>query len=177
MNARWRFFAQELRRIKLPLQVDVSSVDSGVGEVKSFSGSERSAKMKEFGLVGGGFQGTGLLESLQSMTGDISQPYIPRRERVTLEKEETRPRNPGLPARFLRRSHRGFLTDVPLLTCLHKKFTRNGQPRESKSYSVTLMKQANSANLNHTSPRLHMIDNANMAWIQRAEEMEGRMEK
>ncbi|KAL5535761.1 hypothetical protein ACEPAF_3855 [Sanghuangporus sanghuang] len=190
VNARWRFFSEELRRVKPPLQVSVSAIDVGAGVVRPFSGSDRIRKTEEFGLAEGGFQDSGLLESLESMaTSDIRQWPVLRRERTALAKkdeaestgqEETLANSPApvFPTRFLRRTHRQLLTDVPLLTYLHKKFMRDGQPRESASYGVSLMKQANSAGLHHTSSRLPLIDEASLAWVQRAQKMdEGKKSK
>ncbi|KAH8119931.1 hypothetical protein DFH11DRAFT_18696 [Phellopilus nigrolimitatus] len=182
VNIRWRYFTTESRKVFPPFEVSVQRgdmVDGGVHWVKS----NRRADVLDLGLLEGGFQGEGLLEKLESMAGDLKHPPKTRRERKTRAKESGMDiRNDldsnisddiTLPTRFLRRRHQVLLGSIPLLTYRHTKYGKVGERKSSERYEVMLPKHAISPALRYTSARLEEVDENNLAWIRRAQEIDG----
>ncbi|EJD03694.1 uncharacterized protein FOMMEDRAFT_27599 [Fomitiporia mediterranea MF3/22] len=177
VNARWRFFTEESKRVMPPLQVSVVDLDRESGTVTAVPPSEATDKMQHLGLIRGQLQGTGLLESLESMVNSRKEPADATQKQKDLEQSDVDGQvvgqsAPVLPTKFLRRAHQRLLGKVPVLTFCRKTSTSKGKVLEGGSYDITLPKQANSPNLIRSTSTLPLVDEVNIAWIRKAEEMD-----
>ena len=161
VNTRWRFFANEAKKLYPPLHVEteIHSPRSEKDDVLS------SPAANEFMPAQGGFQDLGILEHLESLTRRIERPKTRREKRELMKKspdtpEENSAKNPQVfPNRFLKRTHLALLKRIPKLTY------RSKGPDKPGKFDVSMPSQG------VTASRIPLIDDHNMIWLQRAKEL------
>ena len=172
VNARWRFFTEEVQKILPPFEVSTSFAPEYVGLSESMN---KSCERKR--SVEGGFQNVGLLDTLIQMAGAMEGPPQPRRAR-NVEKDrssatqgaksdDTSALKVGpIPSRTLRRLHRELLGKIPVLG-LRSKDGMDG------SFEVKPPKGAHTAAMRYTAANIPEVDDTNMAWVLEATRRDG----
>jgi hypothetical protein len=159
VNARWRYFRGEARKVLPPLEYEDPSVlrPETTGAAVNVS-------------VETPLQHAGLLKQLHCMAVHVGAgPPKTRRERLSLtppifegaHNEETsglREKDPRLPTRFLRRGHQALLERIPRLLVKSDK--------ETTKYEVALSTSAISTRIRNPPHRLAQVDPANAAWLE-----------
>lgn len=147
INVRWRYFVQEWKKIRPPLDLTEANIQD--------NGSATEALSKRFP-----FHNYGLLDELIQFSG-VSQAQRPLTRRERLADADTPEQNISStrhPSRWLRRRYLGLLGRIPILTMQR---TRQGQPE----YLISLFPDSLSHVLRGTSARLPPIDDINRSWL------------
>ncbi|KAI0756776.1 hypothetical protein C8Q80DRAFT_1090443 [Daedaleopsis nitida] len=178
VNARWKFFLQELQKTHYPLQTVLQPrAASDDSEERRFdSGSLARAGIRSIGL-----QGSGVFEEAEALACPPALVHLDNNADVesTAAKRSFRPTfESHLPQRFLRRRYQQLLAQTPVLTYLLSERDNSSDPvtpslaqasRKPGHFNVALSPNA--------SRRLGIIhstaDSIDMAWIQQAQVLEG----
>lgn len=154
VNIRWRYFEQEWKKVRPPIEVTVLSTES-----EQLGRSQQDilrAGIREVGL-----QGLGLFEEVENLVGSSSPPRT-KRERQTLG-DTTAPSNPSstrLPSRWLRRRYEALLARMPIMT-----HTTSHKPDGTGSYLVSLSPKARSTGQSREIELFAEVDDSDLAWI------------
>jgi len=169
VNIRWRYFANEWKKVYPPLQVVANDPSDGVRD------SVDDADLMRAGIRGFGMQGRGVFENISSVAGPLRMPNAltkKARQNATIVPEVTEPttsRPPRHPSRWLRRRYQELLGRLPVLT--YSRYVANSKG----NYSVSLSRNALAPSLYLTparSPELKSVDDRQ--WLALARKNGGR---
>ncbi|GLB35981.1 hypothetical protein LshimejAT787_0302690 [Lyophyllum shimeji] len=167
VNIRWRYFTQEWKKIRPPLEVVVQDASLG----GTYKGTSRHDLLRA-GIRGMGMQGYGVFDDVETVAGPaiVSKP-LTRKERVTtttnLDARATSPTKLRHPSRWLRRRYQELLGRVPILTYSRYK-DKDG--RVSGRYCVTLSVNALAPSIRFgpsRSPEVNAV--ADQEWLRLAD--------
>lgn len=183
-NVRWRFFANEAKKVHPPLQVSVRRIEKANDDtgVVTETESTRLSDLAQHGLEAGALQDVGVWEHLRDLAVTVTDRsrLLTRRERNALAVTDAQRRRPGeqpkpkiLP-RWLRRRHQSLLARLPLL-CYSINHTGrrdnlSNQTLPSGKYEVSVPAAARAYEARQRVARLHAISETDLAWIHRAEQ-------
>ena len=178
VNARWRFFLNELQKTRYPLQAVLAQpAASGDGEERKTD----EASLTCAGIRSIGLQGSGVFEEAETLA---CPPALVPLENSTAAGGSTdknqcpRPRfESHLPQRFLRRRYQQLLAQTPILTCHISP--RSKQADAIQELNVSLSRPGRyTVSVSPNAPsRFGVIqsvaDSVDMAWLQCAQTAEG----
>lgn len=175
VNARWKFFLQELQKTQYPLQTVLRPrAASGDGEERRLD----SESLALAGIRSIGLQGSGVFEEAEALACPPALVHLEDNVESTAAKQSFRPTfESHLPQRFLRRRYQQLLAQTPVLAYLLSDTENNSDPttpssptsRKPGRFNVTL-----SPNASRRLGIIHsMADSIDMAWIQQAQALEG----
>jgi hypothetical protein len=146
VNIRWRYFANEWKKVYPPLQLVANDATCGIHE------SVKNADLLRAGIRGFGMQDKGVFEDVLSIAGPSSMPNnLTKKERQTANIVSA-PAAPSHrarhPSRWIRRRFQELLGRLPVLT--YSRYETN----KSGSYSVSLSPSAIANSLQTTVARL-----------------------
>jgi len=175
VNLHWRYFKREWKKVLPPLQLSVKEIS----DVNESSDKHDTAR---FGVRGVGLQGGRVLEEAQILAGPAWKPLsTPRRAKQRPESQNLNSPESAftssLPTRWLRKRYQNLLGKVPILT-YHTKERKIGHNnnRPTSRYEVSLAPSAISSHIRYGANRLPPVDEANLRWIQLAEEEKPKSE-
>ncbi|THH19987.1 hypothetical protein EW146_g1282 [Bondarzewia mesenterica] len=168
VNKRRRFFANQWRTVKPPLEITVKHV----GDKRAASESSEVDAVTHAGVRGVGLQGAGIFQELKMLAGPVGRtPPMPRRQRQLLQSltgapVHDPPPQPSAPTRYLRRRYRELMGRIPILTYTppSKKPSTDSDDSQRGKYTVSF---DSNAIITHgrTFPRIPQADAIDMAWI------------
>ncbi|KAF8078792.1 hypothetical protein FPV67DRAFT_1663480 [Lyophyllum atratum] len=176
VNIRWKYFSQEWKKVRPPLQVIVEDTSSGDGIC---NGSSHSNLIRA-GIRGIGMQGYGVFEDVEAVVGphNSSKPITHREQLSTvIDMDANIPAlaKPRHPSRWLRRRYQQLLGRIPTLKYL-RYTNKNGEV--SSKYSVSLSPNASAPSLRFDPSRVPMVETvADQEWLGLAREKEERTNK
>lgn len=167
VNARWRLFKTETRRLYPPLETSVVNVGT--------ESPDQTPTIQALGLINGGYQNFRLMDSLETMTGKPNRTSVTHRKGDSTDEGKVGSSSsatttaPPLPSKILRRSHQNLLGKLPVLKYRFRSSASQNPSRKSGSFEVTLSRRAVSPSLRHTTVTVPFIDEENMEWVRRAQ--------
>ncbi|KAH9898176.1 hypothetical protein C8Q73DRAFT_389456 [Cubamyces lactineus] len=174
VNIRRRFFQQELQKIMLPLQV---VVDDHLGSGDPPSARTDKSSLAQVGIRSVGLQDSGVFEELEALAA------VPNKTRHSAKDGAPNDRGPvqgssprfssHLPERFLRRRYQQLLVRTPILVYKPSRTASNKEQVAKGKFQVTLSPHA----AKRGTPVHRVASEADLAWIQHAEELQGRTSK
>lgn len=180
VNARWRFYFQELNRTNYPLQVTVvEPATSGDGVVnKTDEPSLTRAGIRSIGL-----QDSGVFEEVEALASPSPMQCSENQnaqQDLTRHSAAPQPRvESHLPRRFLRRRYQQLLSLIPVL--IYTPYVCHDENLQAASRDTALRsvrsKGRFTVSLSPNAARQHGIIRAvagpaNMAWMRRAQDVE-----
>ena len=162
VNARWRYYTNELRKVLPPLEI--GSISKSNDELAQISSSTAAAKSL--------LKNAGLMDQLRAMVGQVNKgPSLPRRQRlpnsfvtakVTSPVDESSSKTAVLPTRFLRRRFMAVLGRIPEL----KRYSALNQPAK---YGVSISPDAITTRSRPLNYHIPEVDRTNNLWLKRSE--------
>jgi hypothetical protein len=158
VNARWRYFTQEWKRIYPPLGVHVKA---GSGDVSTDETALQNAGIRPVGLQNGS-----ILEEIRALAGQGRRLHRGGSKRQDGLQETASPAAATfdpcrLPVRWLRRRYQELLSRIPILTYTYSP----DHPNRKGTYSVSIADEAISQKQRFAGKRLPFVDETDMAWI------------
>ncbi|TFK86164.1 hypothetical protein K466DRAFT_524633, partial [Polyporus arcularius HHB13444] len=181
VNARWRFFNQELKKTNYPLQVTViqpaTSGDSVVHNTDEPS-------VTRAGIRSIGLQDSGVFEEVEALASPSPLQCPENRQaqqRLERDAKHLRPRfESHLPRRFLQRRYRQLLSQIPVFT--YSPLARRDDKPQAASRDTAVnhggLRGRFQVSLSPNAAKQHgtvraVASSANMAWMRRAQELDG----
>ncbi|KAI0720010.1 hypothetical protein C8T65DRAFT_23528 [Cerioporus squamosus] len=181
VNARWRFFNQELKKTNYPLQVTVvQPATSGDGVVRKTD----EASLIRAGIRRIGLQDSGVFEEVEALASPSPLQCPENRlaeQCLSQSAKDPRPRVAShLPRRFLQRRYQQLLSQIPVLT--YVPLARYDDKPQAASHNATMsnvgLRGRFQVSLSPNAAKQHgtvraVAGSANMAWMRRAQELDG----
>ncbi|TFK77270.1 hypothetical protein BDN72DRAFT_873631 [Pluteus cervinus] len=153
MNLRWRYFTQEWKKVRPPVELAVP-VDSSMK-----LSDEVGTLQHKFPL-----NDVGILDHILELVGSPARP-LTRRERKGVEEDSTTVTRARHPSRWLRRRYLSLLGRIPVITLQNYRRGHTG-------YHVSLSPIAISPSLHGTHGRLAEVDADVAPWLKGFEDVE-----